>query len=241
MITQEPDEYPKSPEQIIADEIFEYADERVGHAENVAKDQLIFECYHKLGKLMAEWAKKMDKLEKVGKEPDWLGNFFKARERKLGVASNIDSHTLGFAVDHLFFARENENLSDDLLLVSEPHSMLMEDFKNLIRLCENNGLDFYVDGFNTTLPGRTFRLSVYHVKHGTTPLSRLEFREKTMFALQLFEKLSTELNGKRNPVETKAFVEALLKTGKFERDSAEKIVTALIESGQVPNRLIIQT
>ncbi len=240
MITQQPNEYPKTPEQEIADEIFEYSDERVGHAENVSKEKLIYECYHKLGKLLAEWAKKLDEIEITDQEPQWLKKYLLQRESKLGAATSIDSASLGFAVEHLYFAKEkNPKLSDDSLLVSEPHTMLMEDFRSLSIFCEENGLDFYVDGFNRNLPGRTFRLSVYHLKPGSSPLSRTEFREKTMKVLSMFEKMSTGSEGRKIAVERLALEKELVKSGKFDAITAETIVAQLIETGQIPKHLVL--
>ena len=76
------------------------------------------------------------------------------------------------------------------MMVSQPNSMWMEDFKQLVRFCDQLGLDFYVDGFNTTLPGRTFRVVIYKPKNG--PYDRLEFREKSLLGMQMYG----ELNGK---------------------------------------------
>ena len=72
-------------------------------------------------------------------------------------------------------------------------------------------------------------------------MSRQEFREKTIVALQMFEKMSTGSDGKKNAVESKALVESLVQSGKFSKDLAEKTVAALIRSGQIPDRLIISS
>lgn len=224
----------KSLAASIAHEIYEYADERVGHAEGVPKDELMLTCYHRLGELLAQWGKKLDKLEKISEEPEWLKEFVKTKEASEGRPMvYYDSVSLGFAVDNLFFAKEKgeNNLSDDLLLVSEPTSMLMEDFKDLVTFCEKNGLDFYVDGFNTKLPGRTFRVCVYAPKLGAR--SHLEFREKSLVALRLFKTLSND-----KPVERKAFVAELVKTGEYDELLANKVVDVLLASGQIPKSLL---
>jgi hypothetical protein len=225
----------KSLASSIAHEIYEYADERVGHAEGVPKDELMLACYHRLGELLALWGKKLDKLEKISKEPEWLKKYVKNKEAREGRPMvYYDSVSLGFAVDNLYFAKEKgaNTLSDDLLLVSEPTSMLMEDFKDLVSFCKENGLDFYVDGFNTKLPGRAFRVCVYAPKLGAR--SHLEFREKSLAALELFKKLSDD----KRVVERKAFVDELVKTGEYDELLATKVVDVLLASGQIPKSLL---
>ena len=141
--------------------------------------------------------------------------------------------SLGFEVDHLFFAKEKEEaqLSDDLLMVSQPNSMWMEDFKQLVRFCDKLGLDFYVDGFNTTLPGRTFRVVVYKPKDGRH--ERLVFRENSLMGMQIFESLKREDKG-RMP-SRQSLVDVLLNSGKFEdRRAAEKLVDFLVASRLIP-------
>jgi hypothetical protein len=219
----------------IAHEIYEYADERVGHAEGVPKEELMIACYRRLGELLAQWGKKLDKLEKVSEEPEWLKEYVKKKEASGGMPLvSYDMTSLGFVVDNLFFAKEKgeSTLSSDLLLVSEPTSMLMEDFKDLVTFCEKNGLDFYVDGFNTKQPGSTFRLAVYVPKLGTR--SRIEFREKSLAALNLFTTLSRGM-----PIERKSFVNELVKTGDYDEALANKIVEILVASGQIPKSLVL--
>jgi hypothetical protein len=215
----------------IAHEIYEYADERVGHAEGVPKEELMLACYNKLGELLAQWAKKLDKLEKISEEPKWLKEFVNRKEKSEGRQMvQYDSVSLGFPVDNLFFAREKggeSNFSDDLLLVSEPTSMMMEDFRDLVTFCETNGLDFYADGFNTKLPGGTFRIALYVPK--LTARTRLELREKTLRALKLFDEIKT-----KDGIKRKDFVEALQKTGEFDELLANKVVDILDASGQIP-------
>jgi hypothetical protein len=229
----------RSTVDAIAHEIFEYADERVGHAENVPKEQLMLACYHRLGELLAEWAKKLDKLEKVSDEPNWLRAYFAKKESQGRKSVVIDSISLGFPVDGLFFAKEKgqeKNLSDDLILVSEPVSMVKEDFSDLIKFCEDNGLDFYVDGFNARQPGRSFRVSVYSPKISSK--SRLELREKSILALGIFKELSSTSTGVV-AVERKVFINKLVGSGKFDELLASKVTELLIASGQIPKSMLI--
>jgi hypothetical protein len=222
----------------IAQEIYVYADERVGHAEGVPRDELMLVTYHRLGELLAEWGKKLDKLQKVSEEPQWLKDYVRRKEASEGRAMvAYDFASLGFPVDGLFFAREKErnaSLSDDLVLVSEPTSMLMEDFKFLVDFCEKYKLDFYVDGFNTRLPGRAFRMAIFRPKLSTK--SQLEFREKSIAALKFFKELySSKIaeGGSTTMIGKEAFVNELVKTGEFDELLARKIVEVLVSSGQI--------
>jgi hypothetical protein len=221
----------KSLASAIAHEIYEYADERVGHAEGVPKDELMLATYQRLGELLAHWGKKLDKLEKISQEPGWMKEFVKSKEASEGRPMvSYDSVSLGFAVDNLYFAKEKgeSTLSDDLLLVSEPTSMLMEDFEDLVSFCEKNGLNFYVDGFNTKLPGRAFRVCVYAPK--LSAKSQLEFREKSLAALKVFKELSSS----EKVVERKTLVQQLMKTGEYDELLANKVVEVLLVSGRIP-------
>jgi hypothetical protein len=218
----------------IAHEIYEYADERVGHAEGVSKEELMLASYQRLGELLAQWGKKLDRLEKISKEPEWLKEYVKNKEASEGRPMvYYDSLSLGFAVDNLFFAKEKgqSTLSDDLLLVSEPSSMLMEDFNDLVAFCDKNGLDFYVDGFNTKRPGRAFRVCVYSPKLGSR--SHLEFREKSLAALKLFKEISHD-----QPTPRQTLVDELVKTGEYDALLANKVVNVLAASGQIPKSLL---
>jgi hypothetical protein len=226
-------EISKGPVHRIAHDIYEYADETVGHAEGVSREELMLECYHKLGSLLAQWAKKLDKIEPVHVQPSWLREYIDEENAKGHPMVDLGPESLGFEIDHLFFAKEKKEaqLSDDLLMVSQPNSMWMEDFKQLVRFCDNLGLDFYVDGFNTTLPGRTFRVVIYKSKDG--PHTRLEFRENSLLGMQLFESLKRE--GKAGMPSKQSLVDSLLDSGKFEdRKPAEKLVDFLVASRLIP-------
>ncbi len=215
----------------IAHEIYDFADETVAHAEGVSREELMLQSYHKLGTLLALWAKKLDKIERVNSRPHWLEQHIETQERVKGFPLvDLGPESLGFEVDNLFFARETkeQQLSDDLMMVSQPKAMWMEDFKELVRFCDTLGLDFYVDGFNTTLPGRTFRVVIYKPKNG--PHKRVEFREKSLFAMQLFEKLKQE----GQPTKS-VFKDLLESSGKFEDpNSAEKMIDFLVTNRLIP-------
>lgn len=233
----------KTVAHAIANEIFVYADERVGHAVGVSKDELILACYHRLGELLGQWARKLDKLEKVNEEPDWLSKFVHRKEsREKRPMICYDSASLGFAVENLFFGkernlpREQTTLTDDKILVSEPSCMLKEDFKNLLSFCEENCLDFYVDGFSSKQPGRTFRLAVYDSKLSIK--SQMEFREKTLVALKVFKELSTTPRGAR-AIERKTLISELVKTGEFDELLASKVVEVLIATKLIPRTSLI--
>ena len=68
----------KSPVHRIAHEVYDFADETVAHAEGVNKEELMLECYHKLGSLLAQWAKKLDQIEHVNSQPTWLKEYIEA-------------------------------------------------------------------------------------------------------------------------------------------------------------------
>jgi hypothetical protein len=226
-------EISKGPVHQIARDIYEYADETVGHAEGVSKDELMLECYLKLGSLLAQWAKKLDKLENANARPVWLKEYIDEESTKGRPMVDLGSETLGFEINHLFFAKEKSesDLSDDLMMVSQPNSMWMEDFKQLVRFCDKLGLDFYVDGFNTTLPGRTFRVVIYKPKNG--PYQRLELREKSLLGMQMYEKLKQKNNGLRPS--KKSLIESLSESGKFQdRKSVEKLIDFLVSSRLIP-------
>lgn len=223
----------RSRVESIAHQILEYADETVGHAEGVSREELILETYHKLGTLLAQWSKKIDKIERVYDEPRWLKEYVKQEEATQDRSwVEYGPAAFGFEVDNLFFAKEKPpiKLSDDLLTISEPYTMWMEDFKELIDLCRRNHLDFYVDGFNSHQPGRTFRVVIY--KPTSAPKSHREFREEALLALQVFADMH-ESSGKE--VTREGFESALLQTGKFDQLSAERIIEILLAGKRIPN------
>jgi hypothetical protein len=227
----------KGPAQRIAHEVYDFADETVAHAEGVSREELMLECYHRLGMLLAQWAKKLDKIEKVNSQPKWLKEHIELEEKSRGRSwVELGRESFGFEVDSLFFGKEKKNaqLSDDTLMVSEPYTMWMEDFKELIEFCNTNNLDFYVDGFNTHLPGRTMRVVVYKPKSGG-PHTHEGFRENTLVAVQVYENL---LRGK-DSIERKTFAEALIGTGKFDGDSAERMIETLIVSNRIQKSKIV--
>lgn len=116
-------------------------------------------------------------------------------------------------------------------MVSQPNSMWMEDFKELVRFCDKLGLDFYVDGFNTTLPGRTFRVVIY--KPRDRPHKGIDLRENALFAVQAFNEIRRESDG--SLPSKQRFLGFLISSGKFENeDSAEKIIGSLMSSGLIP-------
>jgi len=229
-------EISKGPAHKIAHDIYEFADETIGHAEGVNRDELMLESYHKLGSLLAQWAKKLDKLVNANARPQWLREYIQEEDSRGRPMVDLGPETLGFEVHHLFFAREkNEReLSDDLMMVSQPKSMWMEDFKQLVSFCEKLGLDFYIDGFNTELPGRSFRVVIYKPKTG--PRKSLEFRENSLLGVQLYEKLKRANDGK--PPTKRALVESLLESGKLsDQKSAEKLAGTLMTGHLIPKLL----
>ena len=118
--------------------------------------------------------------------------------------------------------------------------MIMEDFKSLIAFCEKNGLDFYVDGFNTRQPGRAFRVVVYRLKDGKKPQSRRDFGEKTLKTLLIFGELSKSSDGKTHSVERKIIVDKMMNSGRFEsEEEALSFLDGLASSGQIPKSRII--
>jgi len=235
----------KTPVERIAHEVYEYADETVGHAEGVPRDELMLACYHKLGLLMADWAKKLDRIDVKRSEPTWMRKFAKLREENNGISMMAyDTASLGFEVDGMFFAEDKSDakrrFSDDLLMVSQPYSMLKEDFKSLIEFCEENNLDFYVDGFNTRQPGRAFRVTVYHLKLGSKPLSRKDYREKVLGTLLIFSELSTDSDGRAQSVERRVILDQMLRSGLFmDLTEASDILYTLEKSGQIPKSRIL--
>jgi hypothetical protein len=226
-------EISRGPVHRIAHEVYDFADETVAHAEGVPKDELMLECYHKLGGLLAQWAKKLDKIEPVAARPLWLEEQIRSEEKtRAHDWVDLGRESLGFEVENLYFAREKkgQQLSADLLMVSQPKSMWMEDFKELVRFCDALGLDFYVDGFNTKLPGRTYRIVIYKPKDG--PHKQLDFRENSLFAIQSFEQIKKESGS----VPTfSSLVEFLIDSGRFEdKTSAERFLSVLMSAGLIP-------
>jgi hypothetical protein len=79
--------------------------------------------------------------EETKKEPKWL--------KKLPL---LDwTHPEGFYIDHPFYSINGE-------FVSEPYTMGLRDFKNLVKFCEKYNLDFVVEGESKHFPGHTFRV-----------------------------------------------------------------------------------
>lgn len=102
-------EISKGPIHRIAHDVYDYADETVAHAEGVPKDELMLECYHKLGTLLAIWAKKLDKVDRVNARPLWLEEHIKAEKNGDGrLWVDLGRETLGFEVRNLFFAEEKK-------------------------------------------------------------------------------------------------------------------------------------
>ena len=96
----------------IAHEVYDFADETVAHAEGVSKEELMLECYHKLGMLLAQWAKKLDKIEGGQPRPSWLKEHIEKEEKNEGRPwVDLGREFFGFEVDNLFFARERGCLS----------------------------------------------------------------------------------------------------------------------------------
>jgi len=208
----------KTPIDKITHEIFEFADETMGHAEGVPREKLMLACYDKLGTLMAQWAQKLDKIEVKKTEPAWLKEVARTKEQMEG----------------------ERKLSEDYLMITQPRTMIMEDFKSLIAFCEKNRLDFYVDGFNTYQPGRAFRVVIYRLKEGKKPQNRRDFGEKTLKTLLIFGELSKSSEGKSHSVEKKIIVGEMMNSGKFEsEEEALGFLDGLTSSGQIPKSKII--
>jgi hypothetical protein len=227
----------KSPVHKIAHEVYDFADETVAHAEGVNKEELMLECYHKLGALLAQWAKKLDQIERVNSQPTWLKEYIEKEEKSKGrVWVDLGRASFGFEVEGLFFGKEKKTpqLSEDTLMVTEPSTMWMEDFNALISFCTENDLDFYVDGFNTHRPGRTMRVVVYKPKSGV-PHTHREFREKALIAVQIYESL---LRG-ADSIDKEKLLLALVDSGKFDREAAERILETLLASGRIQKASII--
>jgi hypothetical protein len=235
---EEPRRTSRSPVENIAHEIFEYADETVAHAEGVSRDELMLETYHQLGMLLAQWAKKLDKVEIAFEEPDWLKKYVRAEEQSRNRSwVEYGTPAFGFEVDKLFFAKEKTNpsrrLTEDLLTISEPYTMWMEDFKELVSFCQKNNLDFYVDGFNTRLPGRSFRVVIYKPKSG--PVSHRDFREVSLIALQVFSELYAKTEA---AISWQELVKSLQLSANIDEAPAERILEALLASGRIPKSKI---
>src|ERR1700719_1240915 len=96
----------KGPVQRIAHEVYEFADETVAHAEGVSREELMLECYHTLGRLLSEWGKKLDKIERVNAYPSWLKEHIANEEDQGRKWVELGRESFGFEVDALFFAKE---------------------------------------------------------------------------------------------------------------------------------------
>lgn len=77
------------------------------------------------------------------KEPVWMTQIIKKYHGMTGVETCFD-HT--------------RNL--ETLVISEPYRLHIEDFRNLIKFCDENNISFIVDGDVAWFPGRrrTFRI-----------------------------------------------------------------------------------
>ena len=79
----------------------------------------------------------------IGSEsPDWFMEIIKATHGQTGVET---------CFDHVRTLNKK-------LVVSEPYDLHIEDFRNLIKFCDDNNLSFVVDGDAAWFPGRTFRI-----------------------------------------------------------------------------------
>jgi hypothetical protein len=218
-----------------AAKIVEEVDEIVGHTTDINKEELMNATYLELGKLMARWAKKLDRIEKRSdRHPDWVKNYVMQRGKEVNqFLPQLSTATVGFKLEDISYGQDRDgNLSDDLILLSEPFSMWMEDFDQLVAFCKKNGLDFFVDGFNRRLPGRCFRVAIFRPKTGR--VSRNAMREKELMALQVFDDMRSDA------VEESAFIVALVHTNEFDESSAEKMVKTLLGSGQIPREKLLR-
>jgi hypothetical protein len=228
----------RNPVEARAASIVEEVDEAVGHTTDLDKFELMNACYLEIGKLLGRWAQKIDKIEKRSdRHPTWVTNYAKKKELETKQAfPQLSTGTVGFKLENIFYGEDHEgNLSDDLILLSEPFSMWMEDFDELVQYCKKNDLDFYVDGFNRHLPGRCFRVAIFRPKSEGRRFSRASIRVQELVAHRVFRELS-----KADSIDEEAFVEALVRTNEFDHGSARKIVKKLVDSGQIPSSKILK-
>jgi hypothetical protein len=75
-------------------------------------------------------------------EPEWLMQIIEKTHGRTGVET---------CFDHV-------RILDKKLVISEPYNLHMEDFRNMIKFCDDNNLSFVVDGNAAWFPGRTFRI-----------------------------------------------------------------------------------
>jgi len=78
--------------------------------------------------------------------------------------SRIQGYMRGLAggwLDHL--SMEEQLVAEDIqvVLISEPYHMGLEDIKEMFRLCEDYNLNVVIDGKSTHNPGRCFRISLW--------------------------------------------------------------------------------
>ena len=78
-----------------------------------------------------------------GRDPAWFTRILEKQHYTTGIEQCMDhSRSLG------------------KLLVSEPYHLDIDDFRTLIRFCDEHGLAFRVDGNAAWFPGRTFRILI---------------------------------------------------------------------------------
>jgi len=104
------------------------------------------ELYYSLGEEMKEMASAFDSYKKADPPREWINLLHRAK-RELR------------SIDHWFFAKDPDNPSD-FVLVSEPYNLTMEDFEELTRFCDEEDLEYYVEGFSVHFPAHTFRITI---------------------------------------------------------------------------------
>jgi len=112
------------------------------------QERFVHECYYNAGDLGAFIHSDIPEVKMgAGRFPAW---FNQALRRYQG-----DSWWAGlpFRVDHTFISKDGS-------FVSEPYSMHMHDFEDMIKFCRWANFEFYVTGESRHFPGHTFRVVI---------------------------------------------------------------------------------
>jgi len=108
------------------------------------KERFAHECYYSVGDLGAFIYNDIPEI-KTRRLPPWLNQALQK------YSGNSWWAGLPFRVDHIFTAKDSS-------FISEPYSMHMHDFEDMIKFCRWANFEFYVTGESRHFPGHTFRI-----------------------------------------------------------------------------------
>ena len=110
---------------------------------------------HDLSEYIRKWVDGRKNQKELGFYPDKVPKIF-------------DNHP---CKDHQRFYKGR---SQPMIYESHPYSVSMKDIKDLIDWCEENGLEFSIDGYSPWFPMNTIRISLYKKGKGPTYVEEME-------------------------------------------------------------------